>query len=398
MSEKKTFTLRELAEKFNVSKSTVRSILKKNNVESIGTVNDNMKLYDQTALAALQDSMPSNTSADANSNKHSISKAVSSNTFEHASMSSSHRHLNKHAIAGLIVGGVSGLVLGGLLTFGIMDHTELNSTALKTNYGRVTNAQIYQRVKGNSSAQSAAQTLALEKVLEHDFGDAASSEKVNAQFKKLKANQLAYAQTLQQLGSDDAIKANIKDGLLMQAAVKANVHISDKMLRKEYKNYRPTMQLAYVEVKSKAKAQELQAQLSSSGSFKEFKKTAQTAAKADPSNVTAGLLPAFDSLADSSTVPTNVKNQAMKMKTGETSDVIKTGKGLYSVLYMKSIANKGSFSQEKGKLKNLLVEQKISDSNYSGKILAKYAKKAHVKAADSVYKDSMKSLTALNKN
>lgn len=396
MSDKKTFTLRELAEKFNVSKSTVRSILKKNKVESIGVVNDNVKLYDQAALTALQDSISSNTSVNDDRDEHSILKPASLNTSENVSMSSSHRHLNKHAIAGLIVGGVSGLVLGGLLTFGIMDHTGLNSTALKTNYGRVTNAQIYQRVKGNSSTQSAAQTLALEKVLEHDFGNAASSTKVNAQFKKLKANQLAYAQTLQQLGSEDAIKANIKDGLLMQAAVKENVHISNSMLRKEYKDYRPSMQLAYVEVKSKTKAQELQTQLSASGSFKEFKKIAQAATKADPSNVTAGLLPSFDSLADNATVPTNIKDQAMKMKAGETSGVIKTGKGLYSVLYMKSVANKGSFNQEKGKLKDLLVEQKISDSNYSGKILAKYAKKAHVKATDSVYKDAMKSLTALN--
>ena len=396
MSDKKTFTLRELAEKFNVSKSTVRSILKKNKIENIGTVNDDTKIYDETAVTVLQDSVSSKISTNSDDDKISSLKSVSTNTSKKAFESSNRRRLNKHAVAGLIVGGVSGLVLGGLLTFGIMDHTGLNSTALKTNYGRVTNAQIYQRVKGNSSTQSAAQTLALEKVLEHDFGDAASSAKVNAQFKKLKANQLAYAQTLQQLGSENAIKANIKDGLLMQAAVKANVHISNSMLRKEYKDYRPSMQLAYVEVKSKAKAQELQTQLSASGSFKEFKKTAQAATKADPSNVTAGLLPSFDSLADSSTVPTNIKDEAMKMKAGETSGVIKTGKGLYSVLYMKSVANKGSFDQEKGKLKNLLVEQKISDSNYSGKILAKYAKKAHVKATDSVYKDAMKSLTALN--
>ena len=300
---------------------------------------------------------------------------------------------SKKAKQALWTTGIVAVLVGGGIGFAMGHHAGGNQTMLTTAYGKVTNVQIFNRLKYSAPAQNVAQSLVMERVLEHDFPKAATKDKVDQEFKKIKKNKMMYMQYVQNYGGDNEIKSGIKDTLLLGAAMKANVKVSNAELRDAYQDYRPNMTLAFVEVQGKSRAQDIQGQLSGVHSYSAFKNTASDLAKGDSKNISAGLLPDFSSLANDQEVPTNVKKQAMKMKKGDISGLIKTGKDRYAVLYMKSVAHKGSFNSVKDELKDTLLKQKMNNDKLRAKVLAKYAKKAHVKADDDAFKPMAKMLT-----
>ena len=300
---------------------------------------------------------------------------------------------SKKAKQALWATGIVAVLVGGGIGFAMGHHASGSQTMLTTAYGKVTNIQIFNRLKYSAPAQNVAQSLVMERVLEHDFPKAATQDKVDQEFKKIKKNKMMYMQYVQNYGGDNEIKSGIKDTLLLGAAMKANVTVSNAELRDAYQDYRPNMTLAFVEVQGKSRAQDIQSQLSGVHSYSAFKNTASDLAKGDSKNISAGLLPDFSSLANDQEVPTNVKKQAMKMKKGDISGLIKTGKDRYAVLYMKSVAHKGSFNSVKGELKDTLLKQKMNNDKLRAKVLAKYAKKAHVKADDDAFKPMAKMLT-----
>lgn len=300
---------------------------------------------------------------------------------------------SKKAKQALWATGIVAVLVGGGIGFAMGHHASGSQTMLTTAYGKVTNIQIFNRLKYSAPAQNVAQSLVMERVLEHDFPKAATQDKVDQEFKKIKKNKMMYMQYVQNYGGDNEIKSGIKDTLLLGAAMKANVKVSNAELRDAYRDYRPNMTLAFVEVQGKSRAQDIQGQLSGVHSYSAFKNTASDLAKGDSKNISAGLLPDFSSLANDQEVPTNVKKQAMKMKKGDISGLIKTGKDRYAVLYMKSVAHKGSFNSVKDELKDTLLKQKMNNDKLRAKVLAKYAKKAHVKADDDAFKPMAKMLT-----
>ena len=300
---------------------------------------------------------------------------------------------SKKAKQALWAMGIVAVLVGGGIGFAMGYHASGSQTMLTTAYGKVTNIQIFNRLKYSAPAQNVAQSLVMERVLEHDFPKAATQDKVDQEFKKIKKNKMMYMQYVQNYGGDNEIKSGIKDTLLLGAAMKANVSVSNAELRDAYQDYRPNMTLAFVEVQGKSRAQDIQGQLSGVHSYSAFKNTASDLAKGDSKNISAGLLPDFSSLANDQEVPTNVKKQAMKMKKGDISGLIKTGKDRYAVLYMKSVAHKGSFNSVKDELKDTLLKQKMNNDKLRAKVLAKYAKKAHVKADDDAFKPMAKMLT-----
>lgn len=300
---------------------------------------------------------------------------------------------SKKAKQALWATGIVAVLVGGGIGFAMGHHASGSQTMLTTAYGKVTNIQIFNRLKYSAPAQNVAQSLVMERVLEHDFPKAATQDKVDQEFKKIKKNKMMYMQYVQNYGGDNEIKSGIKDTLLLGAAMKANVKVSNAELRDAYRDYRPNMTLAFVEVQGKSRAQDIQSQLSGVHSYSAFKNTASDLAKGDSKNISAGLLPDFSSLANDQEVPTNVKKQAMKMKKGDISGLIKTGKDRYAVLYMKSVAHKGSFNSVKNELRDTLLKQKMNNDKLRAKVLAKYAKKAHVKADDDAFKPMAKMLT-----
>ena len=293
----------------------------------------------------------------------------------------------------LLVGtGVVSLLAGGGIGAGIMHvASPANKTVLVTSYGNVKASQIFDRIKSTPSAQNAGQAIVMEKVLAHYFPKAATDAKLNSQMKKLKSNKLAYMEAMQQYGDEDMIKDNLKDSMLLTAAMEKEVSVSSADVKDAYENYRPKMVVAYVETDSKDRAEQLQPMLAQSHSYSDFKRQASELTKGDSKHISAGLLPSFSSLTSDQEMPGVVKKAAMKMNKNDTSDVIKTSNGKYAVLFMKSVANKGSYQQEKGKITKALKDQAMSSDELRSQVLAKYGKKAHVVAHDDAFKNLAKS-------
>lgn len=265
-----------------------------------------------------------------------------------------------------------------------------NSTIATTDYGSVKSEQVYKRMKDAGQTQSAARAVLLEQILEHNFPNAATDKKVNNRLKQLKSNPVQYKAIVQSVGSEAAVKTNVKDSLLMNAALEKNVSISNAELKKAYKNYQPTMHIAFIQGKGEDSLANISSQLQGKTSDSDFKSIAKGAGK----DYQAGELPAFDSLAGSDQVPTKIKNAAMKLQKGETSAPIKVGNGNnYALIYMKNRESKPSYAKAKPTLKKELADKQMNNDKFVKKVLKKYVKKAHVKVKDDDYKSLTQNLT-----
>lgn len=285
-------------------------------------------------------------------------------------------------------------VLVGLgVGFGLAHIGQPSGTAVRTAYGNISSASVYNRVKDSQDTIMNVQSMIMEKSLEHDFPKAATDKKVNARFNKIKRNKMIYYQELQQLGTDAAIKNNIRDSLLLEAAVAKNSQVTDAQVRAAYRDYRPGMTLAYVQVDSASRAKDVQQQLVKASNYKDFADQVTSLHNQDSKHVSAGhLLPQFSSLSDSQDVPPVIKKAAMKLHKGEVSPVVKIDKKTYVILYMKSDVKKSTYANDKQDIKKTLQRQEQTNSANRQKVMLKYAKQAHPKAVDASYKNLVKDM------
>lgn len=299
----------------------------------------------------------------------------------------------------LIGAAAVGVLVGLGVGFGLAHLGQPSGTAVRTAYGNISSASVYNRIKHSQDAVMNVQSMIMEKALEHDFPKAATDKKVNAQFNKLKRNKMSYYQELQQLGNNAAIKNNIRDSLLLEAAVAKNSKVSDAQVRAAYRTYRPAMTLAYVQVDSASRAKDVQQELSQATNYKDFADQVTNLHNQDTKHVSAGhLLPQFSSLADSQDVPPVIKKAAMKLHKGEVSPVVKVDSKTYVILYMKSDVKKSSYANDKHEIKKTLQRQEQTNSANRQKIMLKYAKRAHPKAVDASYKDLVKDMNQAAKH
>ena len=293
-----------------------------------------------------------------------------------------------------LIGTAAVSVLIGLgVGFGLAHLGQPTGTAVRTAYGNISSASVYNRVKHSQETVMNVQSMIMEKALEHDFPKAATDKKVNARFNKIKHNKMIYYQELQQMGTDEAIKNNIRDSLLLEAAVAKNSKVTDAQVRAAYRDYRPGMTLAYVQVDNASRASEVREQLSKTTNYKDFTEQVTDLHNQDSKHVSAGhLLPQFSSLSDSQDVPSVIKKAAMKLHKGEVSPVVKINKKTYVILYMKSDVKKSSYAEDKQDIKKTLQRQEQTNSANRQKVMLKYAKQAHPKAVDASYKDLVKDM------
>lgn len=293
-----------------------------------------------------------------------------------------------------LIGTAAVSVLVGLgVGFGLARLGQPSGTAVRTAYGNISSASVYNRVKDSQDTVMNVQSMIMEKSLEHDFPKAATDKKVNARFNKIKHNKMIYYQELQQLGTDAAIKNNIRDSLLLEAAVAKNSQVTDAQVRAAYRDYRPGMTLAYVQVDSASRAKDVQQQLAKASNYKDFADQVTNLHNQDSKHVSAGhLLPQFSSLSDSQDVPPVIKKAAMKLHKGEVSPVVKIDKKTYVILYMKSDVKKSTYANDKQDIKKTLQRQEQTNSANRQKVMLKYAKQAHPKAVDASYKNLVKDM------
>ncbi|GHP12937.1 foldase protein PrsA [Lentilactobacillus fungorum] len=248
-----------------------------------------------------------------------------------------------------------------------------------TNGGKITESAYYSSLKSTSSGKQVLQQMILNKVLEKQYGKKVSKSQVNSEYNKYKKQYgSSFNAVLQQNGmTASQLKDSIRSNLLLKAAVKDNVNITDAQLKDQFKSYQPKVTVNQILVSKKSTAETVIKQLKQGKSFASLAKkySTDTATKNK-----GGRVAPFDNT--NTTYDTNFKNAAFKLKNGEyTKTPVKTQYG-YQVIQMVNHPAKGTYKDHESELKSQIVDKKMADSNTLHSVVSKVLKKGNVTIQD----------------
>ncbi|ADG41392.1 MULTISPECIES: peptidyl-prolyl cis-trans isomerase [Leuconostoc] len=279
------------------------------------------------------------------------------------------------------------IFIGGLVFLGLNS----SKTLMTSDSGKITENEFMADIKKSSAGQQEFANMVINKVLAKQYGGNVSKSDVQDAFDTQKAQ---YGDSFKQAlasnnTTEDQLKINIKNNLIMTAAVKANYKITDKQLNDAYKNYHQNTTISLITAKNEDAAKKAIDDLKSGDNWKTVyaKYTAdKTYAKQD------GQLPAFDST--STAVDTAIQEAAFKLnKSGDYTNTPVTGSnGGYYVVTLNKKTNKPSLNSVRNKLSDQIVSSFLNDQKNTSKIQAivgKILRKENVNVKDSQLKNTL---------
>ncbi|MEJ6400486.1 peptidylprolyl isomerase PrsA [Nicoliella lavandulae] len=279
--------------------------------------------------------------------------------------------------------GVAGLFLS--LTLAACGSTAV----VTTNGGKITQSQYYSSMKETSNGKQVLQQMILNKVLEKNYGSQVKDSKVNSVFNQYK-NQYGsqFSAVLEQQGLTNAsFKSQIRDNLLLEAAVKDNTNFSDATLKKQFKSYQPKITVNTILVAKKSTAETVISQLKSGKSFASLAKKYSTDTSTKNNG---GRMAAFDNTSTSLDSAFKKAAYELKNKGDYTKTPVKTSYG-YQVIQMVNHPAKGNYKDHISELKDQIVTAEMSDSTKLHNIVAKILKNGNVDIKDAQLKDILAS-------
>lgn len=261
-----------------------------------------------------------------------------------------------------------------------------------TNSGSISQAEYYKKLKNTNEGQKQLADMVIQKVLDKKYGDKVSKKSIDKQYNDIK-NQYGeqFAQALSSNGmTPDTFKESLKIQALEQAAVEANEKFTKKQMKKQYDAYMPTIKTSAILVSSEDDAKQVIDKLDEGQSFAKVAKkdSIDTNTKAK-----GGEMPAFDSTDTS--LDANFKDAAFKLKAQEyTKTPVKSANGQgYYVIKVNSKAAKKSFKALQPKMKQILVNQTMSDTAKVNAVIGNELAKADVTIKDNALKNALSSYT-----
>ena len=277
------------------------------------------------------------------------------------------------------------LALAGLLMVTVVAGCSGNKTVATMKGGKITQEEYYKEMKSSSQGKQTLQTMIITKALEDQYGKDVSTKQVTKEYNKYKSQYgSSFSSILQQNGMTTAqFKKNIRTNLLTKVALKKNKKVTDKQLKKEWKNYQPKITVAHILVSKKSTAEEVIQKLQDGGDFTKLAKEYSTDSATKNKG---GKLAAFDN--DSTSIDTDFKTAAYKLdKVGDyTTTPVKTSYG-YSVIKLLKKPAKGTMKDHESELKSKLYASWLQDSTVMQGVISKVLKKADVSIKDSDLKD-----------
>jgi len=189
--------------------------------------------------------------------------------------------------------------------------------------------------------------------------------------------------------TDSQFKKNIKNNLIINAAIKANYKVTDKQLKTAYTNYHSDTTISMITAKNEAKAKEAIAALKNGDNWNTVYKKYSTDSTYKSSN---GKMPAFNST--NTSIDSAVQTAAFKLdKVGDYSTEPVTGtSGSYYVIKLNKKTTKPSMSSLRSTLSTQIVTDFINDSSNTSEIQAivgKILRKNNVSVKDSDLKTAL---------
>ncbi|MBO0454806.1 MULTISPECIES: peptidylprolyl isomerase [Enterococcus] len=264
--------------------------------------------------------------------------------------------------------------------------------------GKITVEDFYNEAKKEQTNQSLVRNMIIYKVFENAYGDKVTDKQIDKEYNK-QAKQLgdSFESQLKSAGyTKKSYKEYLKQSLAFQEGLKSHVKITDKDLKSAWDSFHPEVTARIILASSEDEAKEIKKQLDDKGDFAKIakEKSQDATTKKDGGEIK------FDS--QSSTVPTEVKEAAFKLKDGEVSDVVtamdsSTYQSSYYIVKMEKNSSKGNdMDKYKKELKQIAEDTKMADQTFSSEVIAKELKKANVKIKDDSFENILSDFLTTN--
>ncbi|QBO35538.1 peptidylprolyl isomerase [Periweissella cryptocerci] len=228
-------------------------------------------------------------------------------------------------------------------------------TLVTTKYGKISQADYYQKIKTMPEAKNILRQATLDQILAAKYGDKVTNTMVKGSYQTSRAMYSVsdWSKALKQSGyTPDTYKAQIKKNLIAREAIKANVKITKADLQQQFKQYYPNVTVADIMVGNKVTALKVIQELKAG---KSFEKILATQSLDTTTNGNQGIMPAFNST--SINVDPAIKKVAFTLANNQISpEPIKGSNGYYVIKMLKN-PGKGSVA----KYKDILTTQIIND-------------------------------------
>ncbi|MGX7204227.1 peptidylprolyl isomerase [Enterococcus pingfangensis] len=255
--------------------------------------------------------------------------------------------------------------------------------------GKITVEDFYTEAKKEQTNQSLVRNMIIYKVFENAYGDKVTDKEVDKEYNKQKKELGDTFDTqLQSAGyTKKSYKEYLKQSLAFQEGLKAHLKITDKDLKTAWDSFHPEVTARIILASSEDDAKEIKEQLDDKGDFAKIakEKSQDSTTKEDGGQIK------FDS--QSSTVPSEVKEAAFKLKNGEVSDVItatdsSTYQTSYYIVKMEKTSSKGNdMDKYKEELQQIAEDTQMADQTFSSEVISKELKKANVKIKDDSFEN-----------
>ncbi|EMF0356882.1 peptidyl-prolyl cis-trans isomerase [Enterococcus faecium] len=286
------------------------------------------------------------------------------------------------------------IVLGAGLLSGCTNTGE--KTAVSYKGGTISEQEVMDSLKKMQGADSTVQQLIVYQVFEDKYGDDVSAKEVDSQYDQTK-KQLgdSFDSQLKTAGyTEETFKDSIKQSLAFQEGLKKHIKLTDEDLKTAWKTFHPEVEAQIIQVTSENDAKDVKKAADKGDDFSKLAKdkSTDTTTKEDGGKVK------FDST--TTTVPTEVKEAAFKLKDGQVSDVItSTNTSTYATEYyvvkMVKNQNKGNdMDKYKKELKEIATDTKLSDSTFQNKVIGEVLKDANVKIKDKDFENVLSTFTS----
>ena len=286
------------------------------------------------------------------------------------------------------------IVLGTGLLSGCTNAGE--KTAVSYKGGTISEQEVMDSLKKMQGADSAVQQLIVYQVFEDTYGDDVSTKEIDSQYDQTK-KQLgdSFDSQLKSAGyTEQTFKDSIKQSLAFQEGLKKHIKLTDEDLKTAWESFHPEVEAQIIQVASEDDAKDVKKSADKGDDFSKLAKdkSTDTTTKEDGGKVK------FDST--TTTVPTEVKEAAFKLKDGQVSDVItSTNTSTYATEYyvvkMVKNQNKGNdMDKYKKELKEIATDTKLSDSTFQNKVIGEVLKDANVKIKDKDFENVLSTFTS----
>ncbi|HHQ3557739.1 TPA: peptidylprolyl isomerase [Enterococcus faecium] len=286
------------------------------------------------------------------------------------------------------------IVLGAGLLSGCTNAGE--KTAVSYKGGTISEQEVMDSLKKMQGADSTVQQLIVYQVFEDKYGDDVSAKEVDSQYDQTK-KQLgdSFDSQLKTAGyTEETFKDSIKQSLAFQEGLKKHIKLTDEDLKTAWKTFHPEVEAQIIQVASENDAKDVKKAADKGDDFSKLAKDKST----DTTTKEDGGKLKFDST--TTTVPTEVKEAAFKLKDGQVSDVLtSTNTSTYATEYyvvkMVKNQNKGNdMDKYKKELKEIATDTKLSDSTFRNKVIGEVLKDANVKIKDKDFENVLSTFTS----